>query len=378
MGEDDVLVRIFCCGLAALLRRALARPSTILVMLSAGLAVWLAGCAGRTPQPDPAPRPTPRPTAPGPEGPASRPPRASPPLTAPQSQRRESMTLRIETGRPGSGTVETVDLETYVRDVVVGELAVTTADAALAASAYQAQAIVARTYALAVRGRHAAAGFDLCSTTHCQVFVRDQWRRSRWAADVDAAVHHTRGQYLSNGSAAPIEAVFHAHCGGHTSAAAEVWRSAGAPYLLGVTDPYCLRDQPAQWSIAIDLETLRAALNQRPRTQVGDRLDGVQILRRDAGGRVVEVAVSGTRAPVVTGEDFRLAVLAAVGARSLRSARFEVERVGSQLRFTGRGSGHGVGLCQVGLIGRLRAGQSPAQALLAYYPGTRIVTLGGT
>lgn len=288
------------------------------------------------------------------------------------------MTLRIEVGPRGSGVVERVDLESYVRDVVVGELSVGIADGALAPAAYEAQAIVARTYALAVRRRHAADGFDLCSTTHCQVYVRDQWKRSRWAAAVDAGVQRTRGRYLTNGNGAPIEAVFHAHCGGHTSAAAEVWRSVGAPYLRGVDDPYCVREQPAPWSIALDLETLRVALNKRPRTAVGDRLDGVQVLRRDAGGRVVELAVAGTRAPVVTAEDFRLAVLAAAGARSLRSARFDVERVGSQLRFTGRGSGHGVGLCQVGLIGRLRAGQSPEQALLAYYPGTTLAQLGGT
>lgn len=286
--------------------------------------------------------------------------------------------LRVEVGPRGSGAIERVDLEAYVRDVVVGELSVAAADGALAAPAFEAQAIVARTYALAVRRRHASDGFDLCSTTHCQVYVRDQWRRSRWAADVEAAVQHTRGRYLTNGTTAPIEAVFHAHCGGHTSAAVDVWRSVGAPYLRGVDDPYCVREQPAAWSTAIDLEALRMALNHRPRTQVGDRLDGVQVLRRDAGGRVVELAVTGTRSPVVTGEDFRLAVLAAMGARSLRSARFDVERVGHQLRFTGHGSGHGVGLCQVGLVGRLRAGQSAEQALLAYYPGTRLATLGGT
>lgn len=283
----------------------------------------------------------------------------------------------MEVGRRGSGTIEAVDLDDYVRDVVVNELSVAAADGALAAPAYEAQAIVARTYALAVRRRHAADGFDLCSTTHCQVYARGTWRRSRWAAQVDEAVRRTRGRYLASGGA-PIEAVFHAHCGGHTSAAAEVWRSRGAPYLSGVADPYCVREQTAPWTASIDMDALRAALNRATRTAVGERLDGVQVLRRDAGGRVVEVALSGTRAPVVTGEDFRLAVMATAGPRSLRSARFEVERVGRTLRFTGTGAGHGVGLCQIGLIGRLRAGQSPVDALGAYYPGARLATLGGT
>ncbi len=282
--------------------------------------------------------------------------------------------LRIEVGARGSRAIERVPIEAYVRDVVVGELAVAAADVALVEPAYEAQAIVARTYALAARGRHAADGFDLCSTTHCQVYRRDQWRRSRWAARIEQAVARTRGRFLAHGGR-PIEAVFHAHCGGHTSTASEVWRSPGAPYLQGVADPYCLREQGSDWSTTLLLEDVRAAVSTRQRTDVGQRLDGVQVLRRDAGGRVVELVLSGDRAPVVTGEDFRLAVIAAAGARSLRSARFAVRRDGPRVVFTGRGSGHGVGLCQIGLLGRLRAGQSADEALKAYYTGVRIESL---
>jgi stage II sporulation protein D len=285
--------------------------------------------------------------------------------------------LRVETGPRGSGAVVHVRLEDYVRDVVVGELSVAAPDAVLAGPAYEAQATVARTYALSGRGRHAADGFDLCSTTHCQVYGPGQARRSRWAGVVDAAVERTRGRYLAIGTE-PIEAVFHAHCGGHTSAASEVWRGRGATYLRGVADPFCVREDAGTWTTALELDVVREALNRRPRTAVGDRLDGVQVVHRDGGGRVVSLAVSGSRAPVVTGEDFRLAVLAAAGPRSLRSTRFEVERIGTRLRFTGSGAGHGVGLCQIGLLGRLRAGQSPEQALLAYYPGATIATIGGT
>jgi stage II sporulation protein D len=360
------------------------RPPVLRTSHVLAAAAWLAGamaigCAGEGPPPRTSPAP--RPPAPVAGAPRSRPEAGtsgrspSKPVTRPPAS--SSLTLSIEIGPRGTRSVAKVDLESYVRDVVVGELAVGAGDAGIARPAYEAQAIVARTYALAGRGRHAAEGFDLCSTTHCQVYVRDQWRRSRWAVDVDEAVQRTRGRHLASGGK-PIEAVFHASCGGHTSAAAEVWRSRGASYLAGVADPYCVREQPEGWTSVLDLETLRAALNQRPRTEVGDRLDGVQVLRRDAGGRVVELALSGSRAPVVTAEDFRLAVMAAAGPRSLRSARFEVERVGAQLRFVGRGSGHGVGLCQIGLIGRLRAGQSPAEALLTYYPGVTIVSADGT
>jgi stage II sporulation protein D len=268
-------------------------------------------------------------------------------------------------------------LEAYVRDVLVGELSVAAGDGALAGPAYEVQAIVARSYALAVRGRHRADGFDLCSTTHCQVYAPDRWRQSRWAAPLAAAVERSRGRILTHGGR-PIEAVFHAHCGGHTSTAAEVWRSAGAPYLRGVPDAFCVREQAAQWSATLELGVIRTALARTRRTDVGERLDGVQVLRRDAGGRAVEMVLTGDRAPVVSAEDFRLALLSAAGPRSLRSARFEARREGAQVVFSGVGAGHGVGLCQVGMIGRLRAGQSVDDILRTYYTGIEITSLGGT
>jgi stage II sporulation protein D len=348
-------------------RYELQRPSGRVrsLVLALTLVVAVNGCATRTPERPTAPAPPPTPGA-----------RRTPPRPALPSPEPD-ISLRIDVGPRGGRAIERVPLEAYVRDVVVGELSVAAGDGALAEPAYQAQAVVARTYALAVRGRHAAEGFDLCSTTHCQVYVRDQWRRSRWAAQVTRAVELTRGRILAIGGR-PIEAVFHAHCGGHTSTASEVWRSAGAPYLKGVPDPFCVREQPAAWTTTLDLEAVRVAVSRRQRTDVGERLDGVQVLRRDAGGRVVEVVLSGSRAPVVTGEDFRLAVIAAAGARSLRSARFDVRREGPRVVFSGRGAGHGVGLCQIGLLGRLRAGQSPDDALRAYYAGVEIVSLGET
>jgi stage II sporulation protein D len=283
--------------------------------------------------------------------------------------------LLVETGPRGSRRLSRVALEDYVRDVVVGEIAVAPSDEPLALRVYEAQAVVARTYALAVRGRHRAEGFDLCSTTHCQVYQAERWRQSRWATQIGQAVQATRGVVLTS-AGRPIEAVFHAHCGGHTSGASDVWRSRSAPYLQGVPDPFCLRESSAAWSWRLALTDLVTVLNARAGTAVGRRLDAVQVVRRDPAGRVADVLLSGERAPVVRGEDLRLAVLAAHGAASLRSTRFDVRRDGAWVVFDGAGSGHGVGLCQTGLIGRVRAGHTPAQILETYYPGARLERVG--
>ena len=343
------------------------------------LLVWMGACATRAPEQPRAPEPArPGPTRSEPPSAPGRDRQGGPAPALPGSRHADgSPALRIEVGRRGSGVVETIPLETYVLDVLIGELSVAPGDGAIAAAAYEVQALVARSYALAVRGRHRADGFDLCSTTHCQVYARDRWRQSRWAAQMAAAVERSRGRVLTHGGR-PIEAVFHAHCGGHTSTAAEVWRSAGAPYLRGVPDAFCLREQSGRWTSTLDLALVRTALARTRRTDVGERLDGVQVLRRDAGGRAVEVVLTGDRAPVVSAEDLRLALIAAAGPRSLRSARFDARRDGAQVVFSGVGAGHGVGLCQIGMIGRLRAGQSPDEILRAYYTGIEIAHLGGT
>jgi stage II sporulation protein D len=66
--------------------------------------------------------------------------------------------------------------------------------------------------------------------------------------------------------------------------------------------------------------------------------------------------------------------------RILNSARFELDgRVqdGQVVALTveGGGWGHGVGMCQMGAVGRARAGQSYRDILRHYYSGTDIIRL---
>ena len=71
------------------------------------------------------------------------------------------------------GTLESVrdlPLEDYVAGAALSEAAPGAAGARAAEAMFEVQAIVARTYAEAHRGRHAREGFDLCSTTHCQIY----------------------------------------------------------------------------------------------------------------------------------------------------------------------------------------------------------------
>jgi stage II sporulation protein D len=65
----------------------------------------------------------------------------------------------------------------------------------------------------------------------------------------------------------------------------------------------------------------------------------------------------------------------AVGAATLRSTAFTLERKDDLLHFTGRGYGHGVGMCVVGAARRARRGETADAILMTYYPGLRIESL---
>ena len=67
----------------------------------------------------------------------------------------------------------------------------------------------------------------------------------------------------------------------------------------------------------------------------------------------------------IDANQFRLAV----GARRLKSTAFSTTRHGRDVEFSGRGWGHGVGLCQWGAHGMAKAGKSWREILNHYYPG---------
>ncbi len=279
--------------------------------------------------------------------------------------------IRVRTMVDGRPRILAMPIEDYVWASVLSEVAPSDGQADVMTRVYEIQSIVARTYAMANRGRHAAGGFDLCDTTHCQLVDLERPRRSRWANVARQAVDGTRGKALYY-RAAPALALFHADCGGFRASASEVWGGAPVPYLTAEADPLPGGATHLSWTSTIDREELRAALNANPRTAVGDRLDTVDVQSRDASGRARLVLLNGTRATLVRGEDLRAVAAAALGPRSLRSARFEVRRDGNRFIFNGQGFGHGVGLCQTGALARAAAGESVEEILAFYYPHTRV------
>lgn len=269
-----------------------------------------------------------------------------------------------------AGRIVSVSLERYVLGAALSEVTPTGTTAATAARVYEVQAVIARTYAMTHRHRHAAEKFDLCDTTHCQVYQPDRIKTSSFSATAEAAVGRTRGQVLRIGSAT-IDALFHADCGGHTTTPAAAWRGTNHAYLPAREDVVPGLTHRT-WSFEASEADWHTLLNGDPRTSVGAVFRSMDVTATGPGDRVTALRLVGARERVVTGEVLRTVVTAARGVRALMSTRFTVHRTPAGFRLVGSGFGHGVGLCQVGAIARAGRGDSVTEILAHYFPGAKV------
>jgi stage II sporulation protein D len=190
---------------------------------------------------------------------------------------------------------------------------------------------------------------------------------------VAAAVADTRGIAITSGNG-PIEALFHADCGGHTSSATSVWGGPAPQYLSGVADRYCLTERRDNWRLSLTRDHLLRILNSATDTAVGRRLDSVVVAQRDESGRATHIELRGTERRHVRAVRFRAVLAGQLGARAFRSTLFRVASSATGFEFAGQGFGHGVGLCQTGAIVQARTGSTVEQILAHYYPGTWLET----
>jgi len=278
-------------------------------------------------------------------------------------------TIRVRSG----DRIVAVPLEEYVLGSALSEVSPVGEAPATVERIFELQAVLARTYAVSHLGRHREQGFDVCDGTHCQLYEPGRLATSRFADAARAAVARTAGTVLVF-SGRPAEALYHADCGGHTAAANRVWGGPAVAYLAGTKD-----DVPAavhrKWTFAVAASRLRAALNADPRSAVGKRLDRLAVASRDPSGRASTIDVGGDRRRTLGGEELRTILNQSFGDRAIMSTRFSVTRKANAYEFAGSGFGHGVGLCQVGAMARLRRGESAALVLAAYYPGTGLAAL---
>ena len=253
-------------------------------------------------------------------------------------------------------------MDEYIAGVLAGETGNFKSDETL-----KAMAVTARTYALHFGSRHSVDSFDFCDSTHCQnLRLGDVTLRLRKIAEA------TAGEVLWY-DGEPAATYYHANCGGMTEDGRYILGNSEqrAPYLKQHSDTYCVRGGSNQWRGEVSQQELQRALAAEG-VNVQGRLRAVSVLQRTASGRVEFLTVTGSQSITVPGLTFRAAIGRNIGWERLKSNWYDVRVEGDQVVFHGRGSGHGVGLCQVGADVMGEEGRSYREILSFYYPGTKL------
>jgi stage II sporulation protein D len=244
-----------------------------------------------------------------------------------------------------------LDVEEYVRGVIPLEMPTSWQEEAL-----KAQAVIARTYAIA--NINTRADYDLCASERCQVYGGASAETPRG----DAAAASTRGLILSYQNR-PARTYFHAESGGFTASSREIWGS-DLPYLTARPDPGGV-SSPNPWRITVSQQTAQSVISRF--VTVGT-FKSIRVVDRTESNRPVAIEIVGSAATArVTGTNV-YALSRQLGAKSSL-----IDFVSSNpLVIEGYGNGHGVGLSQYGARYFAAQGYSYTQILGYYYPGVGI------
>ena len=256
--------------------------------------------------------------------------------------------------RTGLTVVNYVLVEDYLYGVVPKEM-----PPSWNVEALRAQSVAARTFALKNRKSHSAEGFDLCSTSHCQVYegMPAEMRTTTEAVD------STRGEVLFY-KGAIMDALFHTDSGGMTESSEYVWGSP-VPYLRAVTE---VQMQTQPWNRTVSMSEFAQKLEKNGRaigTLKEVRLSPLTVGKgssdRSPSGRVRSAEFVGTKGHItLSGNELR-------SLFSLPSTLFSIRAGKTDINFSGYGSGHGLGLSQWGAKAFADKGKSYKDILFHYY-----------
>ena len=179
----------------------------------------------------------------------------------------------------GVSAINAIGIDDYVRGVVAGEM-----PSGWPQEALRAQAVAARTYALATSKN--GDGFDQYADTRSQVYNGI----SGETATTNEAVAATAGEIVAY-AGKPIVTYYFSTSGGRTENIENVFIGAApAPYLVSVEDPYDDVSPRHTWMRRMSLGSAQRRLG----SLVKGSLQRIRVLRRGRSPRVVAAQVVGT------------------------------------------------------------------------------------
>jgi stage II sporulation protein D len=173
--------------------------------------------------------------------------------------------------------VNRVGLESYLRGVVPSEM-----PSSWPAEALQAQAVIARSYAL--RALRPGSPYDVFADVRSQVYGG----LAREVPNTTAAVTATRAQVVTSAGAV-AQTFFSSTSGGRTAANEEVWGGLPISYLRSVDDPHDDLSPYHNWTAHFDDATAERKLRD---LGIG-RFTSMAVTARTTSGRAATVEVTG-------------------------------------------------------------------------------------
>jgi stage II sporulation protein D len=268
-----------------------------------------------------------------------------------------------------TNTIEEMSLDEYLYGVVSAEMPVD-----FDIEALKAQAVVARTYTLYTiinnQSKHGEA--QICDDSKCcQAWVTKEYRMSRWDDDkrennwnkIMYAVNETKGKIITY-DGKPINAFFHSNSGGATEAPVNVWGGSGYPYLQTVETSG--EDGYEQYSSEVICSKEEFILKIKEKyndfTINFDDANCIQVIEYTSGGRIKTIKIGNCN---LSGVEIRTIF-------GLKSAKFEIQIDGDNIKFNVTGYGHGVGMSQTGADSLAKQGYGFEDIIKHFYIGVEI------
>lgn len=266
--------------------------------------------------------------------------------------------------------INTVDVEEYLRGVVPYEIGKLDSSRF---SALESQAIAARTYAYKHFGSRESLGFDVYADTKDQVYKG----LASATPLTDSAVKATAGIVMTYDGQFII-AYYHSTCGGETETLA-TWGKPDLPYLKSEPDlrpdgtPWCNESSYSKWERVFTEKELPAVFKKNGKeanAKVPEfkNVKAINVKDTLASGRILTLEVTTDKGKFTVAGD-KVRWLFKKNGTILPSSFFRVKHNKQEWKIEGKGFGHGVGMCQMGVRGRSAAGQDFVTILTHYYPG---------
>lgn len=174
-----------------------------------------------------------------------------------------------------------VEMEHYLFGVVPREI-----PASSPVEALKAQAVVARSYAYKNMNKHKNEDYNLCDTTHCQVYKGYDNEHS----STNNAVVDTYGEYVTYNGVV-VETPYHSNSGGFTESSVNSW-GGNLPYLTSVEDRFSENTPNSTWTVSLSLYDMQTKLLAAG-VNVG-QLSNIEVLSTTETGRVKDLNIVGS------------------------------------------------------------------------------------